>query len=58
MRFKPCDLDECSRDYLEDLLDQLREAAARGERVDPDWMAKVAAAAEDAPPYFIVHAYS
>jgi hypothetical protein len=57
MKFKQCDLADCSRDYLEHLAAELELQAAAGKPINREFLDQVRAAIPTAPPYFVLHAY-
>ena len=53
--YKPCDVEDCSRDYLEALEAYLVERQARGEPINEAFLEQVRRAIPTAPNYFITH---
>lgn len=54
-QYKRSRLDECSRDYLENLVADLEEQASRYQPINHRFLAEARAAIATAPDSFIVH---
>lgn len=53
--YKQCDLEDCSRDYLEALEQRLGERKARGETINEAFLEDIRRAIPMAPSYFVRH---
>lgn len=54
-RYKQCDIEDCSRDYLEQLEANLVERQAAGETINEAFLEQVRRAIPKAPKHFVMH---
>lgn len=54
-RYKPCEIEDCSRDYLERLEADMVARQARGEPINEAFLEQVRRAIPKAPKHFITH---
>lgn len=56
LRYKQADLSECSRGYLEELVERLEARRASGEPINETFLDEAKAAIPTAPASFVLHA--